>query len=152
MLLQFLKLDKDVVLPSRKNISDAGADIQWFSPDERTLNLEPGKSVKLKTGLKVHVPHGYALIVMNRSGIASDKVLKVGAQVIDPGYSGEIMVNLHNDGLTTQVISHGERIAQLLLMPVVHFNAFECSSEEELYATPLYISKRGTGGFGSSGE
>jgi dUTP pyrophosphatase len=152
MLLQFLKLHPDVTLPTRKNASDAGADIRWFSPELPELELKPGESVKLKTGLKTHVPHGYALLVMNRSGLASEKVLKVGAQVIDPGYKGEIMINLHNDGLSVQKISHGDRVAQLLLIPVVHFRAFECESEEELYATPLYISERGTGGFGSSGE
>jgi dUTP pyrophosphatase len=151
MLLQFLKLHPDVHLPTRKNPSDAGADVRLFSPNETTVEVQPGQSVKLKTGLKTHVPHGYALLVMNRSGVASDKVMKVGAQVIDPGYKGEIMINLHNDGTSLQTIQHGDRIAQLLLVPVLHFRPLECLTEEELYATPLYISERGTGGFGSSG-
>ena len=150
MLLQFMKLHKDVCLPVRKNPSDAGADVKWFSPDEPVLEIKPGESVKLKTGLKTHIPHGYALIVMNRSGMAADKVLKIGASVVDAGFRGELIINLHNDGLETQRILHGERIAQLLLIPVVHFKTLECISEEELYATPLYISERGTGGFGSS--
>lgn len=146
-----MKLHKSASLPVRKNPSDAGADVRWFSPDSPNLEIKPGESVRLSTGLKTHVPHGYALIVLNRSGMAADKVLKVGAQVIDPGFKGEILINLHNDGLESQQISHGDRVAQLLLIPVVHFMALECVSEEELYATPLYISERGTGGFGSSG-
>lgn len=150
-MLQFLKMDERAHLPSRKNPSDAGADVRLFSPDATILTVNPGESVKLPTGLKTHIPHGYALLVMNRSGMASDKVLKVGAQVIDPGYRGEIFINLHNDGLKEQTISHGDKIAQLLLVPVIHFTSFECVSEDELYATPMYISERGTGGFGSSG-
>jgi dUTP pyrophosphatase len=151
MLLQFMRLDKGVSLPERKNPSDAGADIRWFSPDSPEIEIKPGESVKLRTGLKTHVPHGYALIVMNRSGIASEKVLKVGSQVIDAGFTGELLINLHNDGNVPQKIMHNERVAQVLLIPVIHFKVFECDSEEELYATPLYISHRGTGGFGSSG-
>src|SRR3990172_2394876 len=140
MFLQFFKLDPAVHLPSRKNPSDAGADIRWFSPQNPELTLLPGGSVKLSTGLKTHVSHGFALLVMNRSGMAAEKVLKVGAQVIDPGFRGEIIVNLHNDGVEPQTIHHDDRIAQLLLIPVLHFRALECISEQELYATPLYIS------------
>jgi dUTP pyrophosphatase len=151
MLMQFMKMHSDVHLPFRKNTSDAGADVRLFSPNTPQVIINPGASVKLDTGLKTHVPHGYALLVMNRSGMASEKVLKVGAQVIDPGYKGEIKINLHNDGTEPQTIKHGDKVAQLLLVPVIPFVAFECKSEEELYATPLYISERGTGGFGSTG-
>lgn len=151
MLLQFLKLHPDVHLPFRKNPSDAGADVRWFAPDQKELTINPGESVKLSTGLKVHIPHGYTVLVMNRSGLASEKGLKVGACVLDPGFMGEIMINLHNDGIQMQKISHNDRVAQLLMIPVVHFQSFECKTEDELYSTPLYISNRGTGGFGSSG-
>ncbi len=152
MILQFFKIHADVKLPERKNPSDAGADVRWFSPEIGSLTISPGESVILKTGLKVHIPHGYCMLVQNRSGMASQKSLKVGACVIDAGYDGEILINLHNDGNTPQQIAHDDRVAQLLLVPVIHFVPVAVPSEGELYRNPLYISNRGSGGFGSTGN
>ncbi len=152
MILQFYCLHSDVKLPERSNPSDAGADIRWFSPEVSTVTIAPGESVILKTGLKVHIPHGYCILVENRSGMASKRSLKVGACVIDAGYSGEIMINLHNDGIAPQTICHDDRIAQLLLVPVIHFVPQAVASEDQLYRNPLYISNRESKGFGSTGQ
>ena len=88
------------------------------------------------------------LEVKNKSGIASKKKLITGACVVDPGYNGELYVNLHNIGLQTQYIHPGDKIAQAVLIPIVH-----CGIEEVFDPEILNIdSTRGMGGFGSTGD
>ena len=97
--------------------------------------------------LKTHIPEGYMLEIKNKSGIASKRQLVVGACVVDPGYDGEIYVNLHNIGCETQVIKPGDKIAQAVLVPVVH-----CGIEEATEDNLNNGSTRGEGGFGSTGD
>ena len=87
------------------------------------------------------------LEVKNKSGIASKRQLVVGACVVDPGYDGEIYVNLHNIGVSTQIIKPGDKIAQAVLVPVVH-----CGIEEATEDNLNNGSTRGDGGFGSTGD
>jgi dUTP pyrophosphatase len=154
MLLKVSKTHPNAKLPSRANPSDAGADV-FYCPSEEGhfsfVRLDPGDSVVLSTGLKVEVPHGYMLEVKNRSGMAAKKNLLVGACVVDSGYSGEIFVNLHNVGKTKKLVQEGDKIAQLVLVPVVQWRACEVH-EGELYNDPLTISNRGSGALGSTGE
>ena len=89
------------------------------------------------------------LEVKNRSGNASKRSLLVGACVIDSGYEGEVFVNLHNVGKDTQQIAPGMKIAQLVLIPVVHFRAME-NAEEAIYQYPMTISQRGEDSLGST--
>ena len=90
------------------------------------------------------------LEVKNRSGNASKRSLLVGACVIDSGYNGEVFVNLHNVGTTTQFIERGMKIAQVVMIPVVHFRALE-TKEDNLYDWhPITISDRGEGSLGST--
>jgi dUTP pyrophosphatase len=79
------------------------------------------------------------LEVKNRSGNAAKRSLLVGACVVDSGYSGEVFINLHNVGLEHQYIEPGMKIAQLVLVPVVHFRAQE-KSAGDLYDYPMTIS------------
>lgn len=151
MQILFSKIHANAELPIRANPSDAGADIKFYAADGKDIVIKAGESIKLATGLKVAIPHGFMLQVMNRSGVASKKVLKVGAHVVDPGYTGEIFVNMHNDGLDEQVIKHGDKVAQLVLLPVINFIPKEVP-ETELLQYPMYISGRKDGGFGSSGR
>ena len=95
----------------------------------------------------MEVPYGYMLEIKNKSGIASKRQLITGACVVDPGYDGEIYVNLHNIGSATQTIRPGDKIAQAVLIPIIH-----CKVEEVFDGEILNIdSTRGTGGFGSTG-
>ena len=92
------------------------------------------------------------LQVMNRSSMAAKKDLVVGAHCVDPGYEGELFIDLHNIGLADRIIEPGDKIAQVVLVPVVHFRAVE-TKEEKLYGDcPLAISDRGAGALGSTGQ
>jgi len=114
--------------------------------------ISPRQSVVLPTGLKFGIPHGYMLQIMNRSGNAAKKQLMVGACVVDSGYDGEVFVNLHNIGNREQYIESGMKIAQAVLIPVVHARFVE-TSENNLYGWyPITISDRGDGALGSTGD
>ena len=155
MLLKVARIHNTAKLPSRANPSDAGADVFYcpkHDPDNfRHVRIDPGDSVVLPTGLKVEVPHGYMLEVKNRSGMAAKKNLVVGACVVDSGYSGEIFVNLHNIGKTKKIVEVGDKIAQLVMIPVVNFRATQ-STSGDLYRNPITISDRGDGALGSTDE
>ena len=155
MLLKIARTHNMAKLPSRANPSDAGADV-FYCPKQdpysfKHVDLDPGDSAVLPTGLKVEVPHGYMLEVKNRSGMAAKKSLVVGACVVDSGYSGEIFVNLHNIGNTKKTVEVGDKIAQLVLIPVVQWRCFPVD-EDRLYNDPLTISSRGDGALGSTGK
>jgi len=149
MIIEYAKVRSTAHDPDRANPSDAGLDV-FYSPEEpTTVALHPGDSKILETGLKFGVPHGYMLEVKNRSSVAAKKSLLVGACVIDSGYDGEVFINLHNVGSRLQCISPGDKIAQLVLTPVVHFRP-TLAEESELYAHPMTISNRGDGALGST--
>jgi dUTP pyrophosphatase len=163
MILRFAMAHDHVFKPKRANPSDAGLDV-FFSPDvpfgehdpvknmkKGTMVVQPGKNAKLRTGLKFEIPHGYMLQVMDRSSMSYKRELKVGGGVLDPGYSGEVCVIIHNIGNSPQMIEPGDKIAQLVLIPVVHF-APALAEEEELYQNSVAMSNRGSGGFGSTGD
>ena len=152
MMIDYFKIRESAKDPVRANPSDAGLDIFWCPEDNSNLiqEIKPLESVVLQTGLKFGVPHGFMLEVKNRSSMAAKKQLVVGACVIDPGYDGEVFVNLHNVGTETQVISPGDKIAQVILFPVIHFKAFE-KQEDDLYGYyPIAMSDRKDGALGST--
>ena len=152
MILEYYKTRADAISPTRANPSDSGLDVN-FNPDDASLAgayLEPGQSKLFSTGLKFGVPHGYMLEVKNRSGNAAKRNLLVGACVIDAGYDGEVFVNLHNVGTETQFIQKGMKIAQIVMVPVVHFRALE-TKEDNLYQWyPISMSDRGDRSLGST--
>ena len=151
MLLQYSHTRPDAVTPTRANPSDAGLDV-YFCPEDASVTgkwLEPGESGLFQTGLKFGVPHGYMLEVKNRSGNAAKRHLLVGACVIDSGYDGEVFINLHNVGKQPQFIKPGDKIAQVVMVPVVHFRAVQ-STSGDLYRNPITISDRGDGALGST--
>jgi len=150
MILEYALTRPNAYDPDRANPSDAGLDV-FYSPDQdsQSIAIDPGGSKVIPTGLRFGVPHGYMLEVKNRSSVAAKRSLIVGACVVDSGYDGEVFVNLHNVGSTTQYIRKGDKIAQLVMIPVVHFRAL-CSSSGDLYRTPITISDRGDGALGST--
>lgn len=138
------KLRANAVLPTYGSAWAAGADL--YACLEETVTIEPGKTVLIPTGLAMEIPVGYAGLIYARSSMGVKRGLapanKVG--VIDADYRGEFMVALHNHGSTAQTVEHGERIAQLLVTPVITPGFAEV---EELSDTA-----RGSGGFGSTGK
>ncbi len=138
------KLKDHAVLPTYGSAEAAGADLYACLDD--SITIAPGQTAFVPTGLSMSLPVGYAGLIYARSGLACKRGLapanKVG--VIDSDYRGEFIVALHNHGSQTQTIHHGERVAQLLITPVITpgFVEVECLDETE----------RGQGGFGSTGK
>jgi len=147
-------LPRNVYPPVRENPSDAGLDLRWTPNEisEQIYKIDPGESVLVPTGCKFAIPHGYMLEIKNKSGIAHKRQLLVGACVVDSGYEGEVFVNLHNIGKETQYLEPGDKVAQAVVVPVVHAR-FVASASPDIYEwCPITISNRGTGALGSTGK
>jgi len=150
MIIEYARLRNDVVPPTRGNPSDAGLDV-YYNPENKELAvIDPSFSARLQTGLRFGVPHGYMLQVMNRSSVAAKRDLIVGAHVVDSGYDGEVFIDMHNIGNMTQIIEPGQKIAQVVLIPVVSFRAVETESGNLYNWYPITISDRGDGALGST--
>lgn len=137
-------LDPRAKLPAYGSADAAGADL--YALTDGPVEIAPGESAKLRTGLAVAIPQGYVGLVFARSGLACKGGLapanKVG--VIDADYRGELMVFLHNHGSQTQVVEDGDRIAQLMIVPYL--------TAQFAPADELEDTERGAGGFGSTGR
>ena len=152
MIIEYTRTRDTAHNPRRANPSDAGLDVFYSATEPQELiAVHPGTSMLVPTGLRFGVPHGYMLEVKNRSSVAAKLNLVVGACVIDSGYDGEVFINVHNIGRDTRVIQDGDKIAQLVMMPVVHFQPQE-NVEGTLYDYPKTISNRGDGALGSTDE
>lgn len=136
------KLHPDVSLPSRAHPTDAGADLRYYAADRARIAFMPGELKRLPTGLALSIPEGHAGLVVGRSGYSSSGLL-VTTGVIDSGYTGEVMVMMQNVSPNVLFIAHGDRIAQLLVTPVITPIFEEVHASEE--------TSRGSGGFGSTG-
>lgn len=137
------RVDPRATLPTRAHPGDAGLDLYALEP----CDLAPGQRASLRTGIAVAIPEGHAGLVMARSGLAARHgIALVNAPgLIDAGYRGEIRVLLLNtDREAAFRIDAGDRIAQLVVVAV---ELAEPVAVEELDET-----RRGTGGFGSSGN
>ena len=140
--LRFVKLSDKATLPTRAHDNDAGLDLHAAE----SARLAPGARVSVGTGLAVQIPEGVGGLVLPRSGMAIKHgvTLVNSPGLIDPGYRGEVRVLLLNADPSVEFqITPGDRIAQLLLVPVVHATP--------LNAEALDDSTRGEGGFGSTG-
>ena len=142
--IRIKKLHPNAILPSYGSAEAAGADL--YACLDESVTVAPGQTAWIPTGFAMEVPKGCAGLVYARSGMACKKGLapanKVG--VIDSDYRGEIMVGLQNSGDTDYTVQPADRIAQLMITPVVQATV---SMVEELDDTA-----RGTGGFGSTGK
>lgn len=131
-------------LPTYGSAEAAGADL--YACLEAPVTVAPGQTVFIPTGIALEVPKNCAGLVYARSGLACKRGLapanKVG--VIDSDYRGELQVVLHNHGTEPQTIGHGERIAQLVITPVLQPD-YEVAAE-------LTDTQRDQGGFGSTGR
>ena len=151
MILEYARMRDSAKPPARSNPSDAGLDV-FYNPEKgESVTIGPGESVVLQTGYRFGVPHGYMLEVKNRSGLATKRSLVVGACVIDAGYDGEVLINLHNIGNEEQVIEPFTKIAQIVMVPVVHFRALETHGGDLYNWYPIAMSDRKADGFGSTG-
>lgn len=138
------KLKENAILPTYGSAQAAGADL--YACLDADLTIAPGETAFVPTGLAMELPLGYVGLIYARSGLACKRDLapanKVG--VIDSDYRGEFIVALHNHGKNPQTISHGERVAQLVITPVLNVSFME--------ADELSDTQRAAGGFGSTGK
>lgn len=138
------KLRPGAVLPTFGSPYSAGADL--YACIDQQISVEPDQTVFIPTGLAMEIPVGYVGLIYARSGMACKRDLapanKVG--VIDSDYRGEFIVALHNHGTQVQTVAPGERIAQLVITPVLMPQYTEADS--------LSDTVRGAGGFGSTGK
>ena len=138
------KLCPNAVLPTYGSVEAAGADL--YACLEEPVVIQPGKTAWIPLGFAMEVPKGCAGLVYARSGMACKKGLapanKVG--VIDSDYRGPVTVVLYNHGEEAQTVCHGDRIAQMVITPVLT-PAYEESDS-------LDDTGRGQGGFGSTGK
>ena len=140
---------RDVKRPTRGTVGSAGIDFYVPNDYPGTLQtISPGERYLIPSGIKANVPDGFALIAMNKSGVALNKSLLVGACVVDSDYQGEIHLHLVNAGTEPVTIQPGDKLVQFLLVPVDHCQI------EEVHADYLFTedTARGTGGFGSTGN
>jgi len=150
MVVKMKKIKEDAILPTRGSTEAAGYDLYANSikvgSDNWELDIDPGQTVKIGTGIATEIPDGYFGGIYARSGLATKQGLapanKVG--VVDADYRGELIVALHNHSNKIQTIHKGDKIAQLIIQPYL---SFEIEEVDELSET-----ERGEGGFGSTGK
>lgn len=138
------KLSQNAVIPTYGSEFSAGADLYACLDEE--VEIRPGETFLVKTGIAMEIPKGYAGLIYARSGLATKRGLapanKVG--VVDADYRGEIMVALHNHSNQIQSIAPGERVAQMVIAPFLTAQFMEVEELED--------TERGEGGFGSTGR
>ena len=138
------KLDSSVQLPTYKTDGASGMDL--MAHIEKPINLKPGKSCLVPTGLSVAFSEEYEIQIRPRSGLAAKNNISVlnTPGTIDSDYRGEIKIILFNHGSEDFIINNNDRVAQMILAPVIKMELEEKSE--------LPKSVRGEGGFGSTGK
>ena len=144
MVMKWKRLHKEAQAPERQTPGSAGYDL--CACIQEPVVLEPGDSFAFPTGIAAEIPQGCAGLIFTRSGLGFKKGVAVrnGVGVIDSDYRGELTVGLANFSQEAYTVQPGERIAQLVIIPVCLPLLEEA---EELSST-----QRGTGGFGSTGR
>lgn len=135
-----IKLDEGARMPNRAHSTDAGLDI--FSRETKTVPARGSRT--FDTGVHILIPHGLVGFLKSKSGLnVKHGITSEG--VIDAGYTGSICVKLYNNSDEDYTVQKGDKISQLVIMPIAH--DFELEQVESLEET-----ERGSGGFGSTGR
>ena len=143
--MRIKKLHQKAVVPHYATEGSAGLDLTVIS-DNDTIVIPYKSTMLCRTGLSFEIPKGYVGLIYIRSSIGTklDLVLSNQVGVIDSDYRGEVMLPLRNLGRGARVVNSGTRIAQMVITPI---NQVDIEVAEELSET-----KRGDGGFGSTGK
>lgn len=138
--------DRALGLPAYASTGAAGADLRANLPDRGQIVMVPGARVLVPTGLRLAIPAGFEVQVRPRSGLAlrHGVTLANSPGTIDSDYRGELGVILINLGTCDYTLAHGDRIAQMVVAPVVQAGFAQ--------ADDLDATLRGAGGFGSTGR
>ena len=143
-VLKIKKLKSGAIIPKRATEESAGLDLSALLENPVTVN--PHEIVKIPTGIAIELEKGYAGLIYPRSGLATKHGISLAncVGVVDSDYRGEVLVAVINHSDTPFTINSGERIAQLVISPVIL---------PEIEVTDnLNDTERGTGGFGSTGR
>lgn len=137
-------LNDRAIIPTRGSDEAAGYDLYSAGPD--IITIEPGETFKIPTGIATEIPKGIFGAVFPRSGLATKQGLRLAncVAVIDSDYRGEWFIPIYNDSSEPRVIKQGDRIAQVVFIP---YFSTDLTVVDELNET-----KRGDGGFGSTGS
>ncbi len=143
--MRIKKLHEKAVVPHYATEGSAGLDLTVIS-DNDTIVIPYNSTMLCRTGLSFEIPKGYVGLIYIRSSVGTklDLVLSNQVGVIDSDYRGEVMLPLRNLGRGARVIESGTRIAQMVITPI---NQVDIEVVDELTET-----KRGDGGFGSTGK
>lgn len=146
-IINIKKTDENAKIPTYGSEFAAGTDLYAvIHNEENRVEILPGETAFIDTGIVMEIPNGYVGLIYARSGLACKQGLapanKVG--VIDSDYRGNIMVALYNQSNETRIVSEGDRIAQIIIQPIEQFG-FKVTEN-------LSNTVRGNGGFGSSGK
>jgi len=139
------RIGKEIPLPAHATAGSAGMDLRACL--DRPLQLNPGAAELIPTGIAIHIEDpGLAAVILPRSGLGHKHGIVLGNLVglIDSDYQGQLLVSCWNRGKEAFTVQPGERIAQLVLVPVVQAE-FDIVQD-------FAVSNRGAGGFGSSGR
>ena len=133
-----VKLDPGSFMPERAHATDAGLDLKAREP----IWIHPGEHVILDTGVHVQIPAGFVGLITSKSGLMGKGITCRGT--IDCGFTGSIRAVLYNHGPEGYLVNKGDKICQLVIMPI-HIEDLELVSD-------LEDTERGDGGFGSTGR
>ncbi len=142
--LRVKRLDPRATLPAYQSELAAGLDLAACLGEP--ITIDPGRIAMVRTGIAIAVPPGYEAQVRPRSGLASKHGVSMpnAPGTIDADYRGEVLVPVINHGREPFTVTHGMRIAQMVIAPVAHARVAEVDSLDE--------TRRGAGGFGSTGH
>ena len=138
------KTNKEVIIPKYKTDGSSGVDLSAFL--EKKVVIKPNSSELIPTGLQVAIPEELEIQIRPRSGLAAKESIGVlnSPGTIDSDYRGELKIILFNHGKEDFIINNGDRIAQMVLVPIIKMEFEEVDS--------LPDTVRGQGGFGSTGK
>ena len=138
------KTNKEVTIPKYKTDGSSGVDLSAFL--EKKVVIKPNSSELIPTGLQVAIPEEFEIQIRPRSGLAAKESIGVlnSPGTIDSDYRGELKIILFNHGNKDFIINNGDRIAQMVLVPILKMEF------EEVDSLPHTV--RGQGGFGSTGK
>ena len=138
------KLHPKVQLPSYKTQGSSGMDLMAFI--ESSINISPNSSAIIPTGISIAIPNDVEIQIRPRSGLAAKSNISVlnTPGTIDSDYRGEIKIILFNHGSEEFIVNNNDRIAQMILMPILKVDFEEVDNLPE--------TVRGSGGFGSTGK
>lgn len=146
--VKFKRIKDGAQLPKAWTQGSVGIDLHAFAltttGHKFKILIPPNTTKLIQTGFAIEPPSGFMLFLCSRSGLAKHSLFVLNAPgIIDPDYRGELMVLLHNAGLETQIISHGDRVAQLIGLTASFLDPIE--------VVDLSRTERGDAGFGSTG-